>query len=102
MAPSPGPPQTQAIEHIEPQTRATEHIGPQNRAIATVRSEIGLEIAWLASSPSPLSLESSPRCAAVAPPLRPQGILVLYFSLLFSISLSHLNLTSLALLIVVL
>ena len=91
-APLPGP----------PQTRATEHIGPQTQATATARSEIGLEIAWLASLPRPSSLKFSPQCAAAALPLRPQGISILYFFLFFSISLSHLNLTSLALLIAML
>ena len=74
---------------------------PQTQATVTARSEIGLEIAWLASSPRPSSLESSPQRAAAAPPLKPQGILVFYFALFFSITLSHLNLTSLALLIAV-
>ena len=85
-----------------PQTRVTEHIRPQNRATTTTRSKIGSKIAWLASSPRPSSLKSLPRHAAAVPPLKPQGISVLYFSLFFFICLSHLNLTSLALLIVVL
>ena len=62
MAPSPRPPQTQAIEHIKPQTRA----------IARARLEIGSEIAWLGLVT--LTLESSPQRAAAAPPLRPEGI----------------------------
>ena len=85
-----------------PQTRVTEHIRPQNRATTTTRSKIGSKIAWLASSPRPSSLKSLPRHAAAVPPLKPQGIFVLYFSLFFSINLSHLNLISLALLIAVL
>ena len=101
------PHQRSSFEHISvmappPKTRATEHIGPQTWATTTARSKIRLEIAWLASSPRPSSLESSPWRATAASPLRPQGISILYFSLFFSISLSHLNLTSLTLLIAVL
>ena len=64
-----------------PQTRATEHIGHRasnssnraHQASVTARSKIGLiglDIASLAT----LGLESSPRCATAAPPLRPQGV----------------------------
>ena len=75
---------------------------PQTRATTMARSEIASKIAWFALLPRPLSLEFLPRRTAAVPPLRPQDISILYLSLFYFISLSYLNLTSLALLITVL